>query len=1005
MAEVQLPYRAEYSKSGRAACKACKEKIAKDILRLAAMVQSPMFDGKVPNWYHYKCFFIKQRPSTVADIENFDSLRYDDQKNIKQKIESAGAATPTPSGSKKGKSKSKGAAGSSGGTKDFSVEVAKAGRAGCRGCEQKVLKGEVRISKMDYTSDSARQYGPMPRWHHIQCFLALRDELQWWGDAKELPGFYALPADIQDQLAEQIKKVKRKIEDVVDAAAPPAKKLKKEDEKELKKQNDAIFKFRDQLKKHLSKGQLGELLEYNFSSYDGSGIGEGNLLDRLADFMTFGMPEPCSVCKGGMLVFKSGIGYRCTGDLTEYTRCSNVEKAPKRRPFRVPQELAGEFAFLGSYKQPTFGERLFEERVPTTSTVVSNGSQQDGPKTLSLRPLAGLSFVLHGGCSGRENAVKALGGSVTKTVSKTTAAVITCTDDLAKRDKVLKKAEELGVQCVAEDFFEEVKAGGGGALLLIKKKAISDWGEDPEKRVSESKLYSSVHKSGKSSSSKGSRYTKSVPDKLKLQLKDGGAVDPDSGLSDSAHVLTYGGKLYNCVMGMVDITKGTNSYYKLQLLESDKKTSWWVFRSWGRIGTTIGGNKLESMQDKQDAIRHFHAIYEEKTSNQFGAETFQKVSGAWTLLDIDYGGDSEVQKLTVSESSSAMPMSVQELVALIFDVDNMKSQMMEFEIDLKKLPLGKLSRRQLMAAFSVLTEAQELLNQDCKTNGPKILDCSNRFYTLIPHDFGINTVPLLDNLDLIKSKIEMVESLSEIEVAYNLLKSEGGDNAEGESPIDKHYKKLNTKIEEVAFDSDEYNVLQQYITNTHAATHSHYKLKIVNAFRVERKGEAKRFKPFKKLHNHKLLWHGSRLTNFAGILSQGLRIAPPEAPVTGYMFGKGIYFADMVSKSANYCSTSSSNSTGLMLLCDVALGNMYERQGAEFVTKLKGGHHSTKGCGRTYPDPAGSTKLCNIEVPIGKPVTDSSLTRSSLLYNEYIVYDVAQVEVKYLLRLDFQYNF
>ena len=46
--------------------------------------------------------------------------------------------------------------------------------------------------------------------------------------------------------------------------------------------------------------------------------------------------------------------------------------------------------------------------------------------------------------------------------------------------------------------------------------------------------------------------------------------------------------------------------------------------------------------------------------------------------------------------------------------------------------------------------------------------------------------------------------------------------------------------------------------------------------------------------------HGSRLTNFVGILSQGLRIAPPEAPVTGYMFGKGVYFADMVSKSANY---------------------------------------------------------------------------------------------------------
>ena len=46
----------------------------------------------------------------------------------------------------------------------------------------------------------------------------------------------------------------------------------------------------------------------------------------------------------------------------------------------------------------------------------------------------------------------------------------------------------------------------------------------------------------------------------------------------------------------------------------------------------------------------------------------------------------------------------------------------------------------------------------------------------------------------------------------------------------------------------------------------------------------KRFK--KDIGNRMLLWHGSRLTNFVGIISQGLRIAPPEAPVTGYMFGK-----------------------------------------------------------------------------------------------------------------------
>ena len=65
------------------------------------------------------------------------------------------------------------------------------------------------------------------------------------------------------------------------------------------------------------------------------------------------------------------------------------------------------------------------------------------------------------------------------------------------------------------------------------------------------------------------------------------------------------------------------------------------------------------------------------------------------------------------------------------------------------------------------------------------------------------------------------------------------------------------------------------------------------------------------------------MTNFAGILSQGLRIAPPEAPVTGYMFGKGIYFADMVTKSAGYCYHHNNNNTGLLLLSEVAIGKPY----------------------------------------------------------------------------------
>ena len=121
--------------------------------------------------------------------------------------------------------------------------------------------------------------------------------------------------------------------------------------------------------------------------------------------------------------------------------------------------------------------------------------------------------------------------------------------------------------------------------------------------------------------------------------------------------------------------------------------------------------------------------------------------------------------------------------------------------------------------------------------------------------------------------------------------------------------------------------MEQYLANTQAPTH--YKPEIIDAFKVTRQGEEESYRPFQTFHNRYLLWHGSRATNFAGILSQGLRIAPPEAPSTGYMFGKGVYFADMVSKSmsSGSCAASRLNPAGLLLLCEVALGNMYVEWG------------------------------------------------------------------------------
>lgn len=488
-----------------------------------------------------------------------------------------------------------------------------------------------------------------------------------------------------------------------------------------------------------------------------------------------------------------------------------------------------------------------------------------------------------------------------------------------------------------------------------------------------------------------------------VKLKNGSHVDPESGFHEIAHV--YRNKttnaLYNTVLNLIDIQKNKNSYYKIQLLEADRGNKFWVFRAWGRIGTKIGDTETSTHGQIDDAITEFEHHFQKQTSNKWG-NPFKKLPGKFAMVEIDYTDDDKIRQMqTKSSIPSKLQDEVQDLMKMIFDVDAMKQTMIEFALDLEKMPLGRLSKKQLEEAYSCLNSLDGLISRGADSSA--FVGASNKFFSLVPHNFGMLPAPLLDNVEAIKSKREMIESLLEIEIAYSMIK-DSSDKENDVNPLDSHYEKLKTDIFPLSKQSADYEIIRQYVENTHAPTHDLYKLEIEEIFKVGRQGEKRRYRPFRKLHNRHLLWHGSRVTNFAGILSGGLKIAPPEAPPTGYMFGKGIYFADMVSKSANYCATTPNNNVGLMLLSEVALGNIQELTKATFVTNLPQGFHSVKGVGMTIPNPTEFyTRDDNVIVPYGKQITNKAVN-SALLYNEYIVYDPAQVNIQYLLKLKFNYH-
>jgi poly [ADP-ribose] polymerase len=118
------------------------------------------------------------------------------------------------------------------------------------------------------------------------------------------------------------------------------------------------------------------------------------------------------------------------------------------------------------------------------------------------------------------------------------------------------------------------------------------------------------------------------------------------------------------------------------------------------------------------------------------------------------------------------------------------------------------------------------------------------------------------------------------------------------------------------------------------------------------------------------------------------------------VFGKGVYFADCSSKSAQYCFVNRSKEVGLILLCEVEVGDEVEKTDADYdAHNLPPGKHSTKGVGKFTTNPATWMKLDNgTIVPVGK-VIKSEHASSTLLYNEYIVYDTAQIKCSYLVKV------
>ncbi|XP_064467342.1 poly [ADP-ribose] polymerase 2-like isoform X2 [Ornithodoros turicata] len=492
-------------------------------------------------------------------------------------------------------------------------------------------------------------------------------------------------------------------------------------------------------------------------------------------------------------------------------------------------------------------------------------------------------------------------------------------------------------------------------------------------------------------------------------------VDPAcTQMKDKAAVYVEGDNVYDVMLNQTNLQFNNNKFMALQVLKLTDKEHYYAWFRWGRVGQHGRSNLVNCGKDKEKAKVLFLKKFREKTLNDWeDRKQFVKREGKYDMVIVDRSTKKdfldelkELNHTTESdekqeEKPSELETALQNLMSYmssVSDIKTLKATLESMRYDFVKAPLGKLTDEQIQMGYKALSKIENCIKEN---NQHDLLEACNEFYTRIPHDFGMKRPPKITTLDEVSRKVKLLEALSDVQVTMDLMRKER--ELKNSHPYDKLYFSLGCSLCKLEPGGEEHNLISTYMKNTHGKTHTEYNLELISVYRVHRKTEVSQFK---ELPNRMLLWHGSRASNWTGILSQGLRIAPPEAPVTGYMFGKGVYFADCVSKSANYCFPHLYNNKGLLVLSEVSLGKCRKLYSADYnADTLPKGHHSVMGMGKNVPNPDEfKTMSDGVVVPCGRLVTLDKPDKGvaySLLYNEYIVYDVSQIKMKYLIWVNF----
>ncbi len=397
------------------------------------------------------------------------------------------------------------------------------------------------------------------------------------------------------------------------------------------------------------------------------------------------------------------------------------------------------------------------------------------------------------------------------------------------------------------------------------------------------------------------------------------------------------------VLQVTDIKNNNNKYYAIELHKATGKgsASFRVFTHYGRTddletNPDAGQKECRFFDDAGAAQAEYDSIYKAKTAKSKGYKEIalassrigsQKARGqssgevdAKTLQKMK--GDDKAEKPKPKKSELQPPL--QDLVKYIYaEATNALTTTVSAKITANGIetPLGVLTVGQIEKGEDVLGDIHKLF-QSGKGNKSKFVDLSGDFYTAIPHRIGRTReaaeASVIDTLAEISQKQETLQLMKDM-----LAVNGDGGSVLFDDQVDQQYQALGTNLDFIEPKSPEWKEWAGFVEKSQVKRKD---VKVINVYKVKRNGEWDTYDS--KVGNEKMLYHGSRIQNWVGLLTRGILL--PKIVVSmgvnrtdaGWL-GNGIYFGDAACTSAFY-TTAGKKKTRFMAIARVGMGKAKE---------------------------------------------------------------------------------